>query len=636
MKQQLLLILLLSFTFSYSQDITIEVESMTFSGPYAGPITSPFNGGAFYGNSDTASKLVNFPTTPGLYEVTLIGACSDNTDAQIDLVIYGENAGVFNFNTPSPVSQTKEINIGASNTNNLNVQLVLTTDTGINDTFVDAITMTYLGDPPPPRADPVIPAQGAFHSGVYRNMFVESGIPETQVSQRMEGIWNQYFVNGDLNNERLFYEVGSDMAYILDTGNDDIRSEGQSYGMMICVQLDKKQEFDKLWKWAKIYSQFGPGNAREGLFSWQVDNNSSFTKIDDNSAPDGEEYYVTALFFADAFWGSQDYPGPFNPVNDIYDYKGQANYILDNMINKALASSGGCPTNLVDLDEKQIVFGICGNSASFTDPSYHLAGFYNIWADVADNNNQLWSDMADTSRTYLLPAASHSSTGLMPDYSTFDGVPTGSQQTFAYDAWRNIMNMAFDFNWFQKEGTILRDLIDRQINFFIAQGSGYGDLYEVNGTQIGGNHSPGLVATNAVGALASDDAKVWPFVDELFNTPIPSGQYRYYNGLLYMMSFMHLSGNFKALTSEGTLSVANNQINSELKIYPNPVQNSINIKISNTTIINSISVYNISGQLVYQSKNNFRQINFEGYSKGLYFLKASTDSGELNKRVIKK
>jgi len=43
------------------------------------------------------------------------------------------------------------------------------------------------------------------------------------------------------------------MGYMEDTGNNDARTEGMSYGMMMCVQMDMKEEFDKLWKWAYTY-----------------------------------------------------------------------------------------------------------------------------------------------------------------------------------------------------------------------------------------------------------------------------------------------------------------------------------------------------------------------------------------------
>jgi endo-1,4-beta-D-glucanase Y len=515
---------------------SIQVEAMTIGGPYAGVITTPFSGVAFYGNGDKVDGGIALSNVTGQYDVAITGASSSDANAQIDLYIEGSKVGVFNFGNTSISTETKSISIN-SNTASKTIQLILSTDSGSNDTFIDKIVFTYKGAVLPPRQAPTLPITGAFDSGVYRNMFVESGKNTTAVSNKLTQMWNQFFVSGDANSGRLLYNVGTDMAYILDTGNDDIRSEGQSYGMMICVQLDKKAEFDKLWKFAKTYSQHPAGNAREGLFSWKL-SKSNYSKTDDNSAPDGEEYYVTALFFAHARWGST---GTFN-------YKAEADYILDSMLNKPAANSGSCPTDLVDTTEKQVVFGICGNSATFTDPSYHLPAFYEIWARYAKNNKQLWADMAIKSRTYLLPRAANPTTGLMPDYSLFDGTPKndGDHGKFEYDAWRNIMNMGVDQAWFKKSSAEITPLINRQIDFFKNKPN-YASLWTLDGTfSRTTDHSPGLVGCNAVGSLALADAKVWPFIDELFDTPIPSGQYRYYDGLLYMMSYMHLSGNFKA------------------------------------------------------------------------------------------
>ena len=36
------------------------------------------------------------------------------------------------------------------------------------------------------------------------------------------------------------------MAYVEDTGNHDVRTEGMSYAMMVCVQMNRKEEFDRL------------------------------------------------------------------------------------------------------------------------------------------------------------------------------------------------------------------------------------------------------------------------------------------------------------------------------------------------------------------------------------------------------
>jgi endo-1,4-beta-D-glucanase Y len=544
MRKLVLMIILLYVSLATSFAQIIQAESMTVGGPFAGKITSPFSGAAFYGNGDKADGSIGLTNVTGLYNVTIAGASSNTSSAQIDLLIDGSKVGTFSFNSTAASNSIKPITI-STGTSAKAIQLLLSTDNGSNDTYVDNISFAYQGPVPPPRPAPTLPTTSAFESGQYRNMFVEAGKSATDVSNKMTQMWNQFFVNGDANSQKLFYPVGTDMAYILDTGNDDIRSEGMSYGMMICVQLDKQTEFNKLWKFAKTYSQHPAGATRAGLFSWQL-SKTDFSKKDDNSAPDGEEYYVTSLFFAHARWGSA---GTFN-------YKAEADYILDNMLNKPAAGSGGCPTNLIDVVKKQVVFGICGNSSTFTDPSYHLPAFYEIWARYASRNNQLWTDMAVQSRTYLLPKAAHPTTGLMPDYSTFDGVAVndGDHGKFEYDAWRNIMNMGFDQAWFKQSSSTITPLINRQIDFFKNK-PGYASLWTLDGTFSRTNdHSPGLVACNAVGSLALADAKVWPFIDELFDTPIPSGQYRYYDGLLYMMSYMHLSGNFKIYTPGGVVT----------------------------------------------------------------------------------
>ena len=60
-----------------------------------------------------------------------------------------------------------------------------------------------------------------------------------------------------------------------------------------------------------------------------------------------------------------------------------------------------------------------------------------------------------------------------------------------------------------------------------------------------GHRSPGLMATNAVAALAADRAIGEPFVQALWDQPIPTGQYRYYDGLLVMLGLLQVSGNFR-------------------------------------------------------------------------------------------
>jgi oligosaccharide reducing-end xylanase len=53
------------------------------------------------------------------------------------------------------------------------------------------------------------------------------------------------------------------------------------------------------------------------------------------------------------------------------------------------------------------------------------------------------------------------------------------------------------------------------------------------------------VATNAVASLAATEPRAGKFVEALWNSPIPSGQFRYYDGMWYLMAFLHCSGEFR-------------------------------------------------------------------------------------------
>jgi oligosaccharide reducing-end xylanase len=93
------------------------------------------------------------------------------------------------------------------------------------------------------------------------------------------------------------------LAYITDWANNDARTEGMSYGMMIAVQLDKKREFDAIWNWANTYMLVtDPKNPSVGYFAWSMSTDG--TPRSTGAAPDGEEYFVMALYFAAHRWGN--------------------------------------------------------------------------------------------------------------------------------------------------------------------------------------------------------------------------------------------------------------------------------------------------------------------------------------------
>lgn len=378
---------------------------------------------------------------------------------------------------------------------------------------------------------------GYYSTGNYRNVFVETGRTEAQVKDKLDSMFDKFF-KGDTNNQRLFYESGSDEAYIRDTGNGDVRSEGMSYGMMVCVQMDKKKEFDMLWKWARNHMYQSSGQYK-GFFSWQCNYNGGI--IDTTPASDGDEYFAMALLFAARRWGNG---------TGIFNYESEAQIILDAMLHQA---DDGVGVNMFDKTQNQVVFCPNGGSATFTDPSYHLPAFYELWAlwDKDSSDRAAWSRIASTSREFF-KKSTHATTGLNPDYANFDGTPkdvswSSGHADFRYDAWRVASNISVDYAWWEKDIWASTTFAPKLQSFFKKEGvSTHGSNYTLAGSKLNNDHSPGLVSMNAVTAMASADLQsAKPFVDELWNTAVPSGQYRYYDGMLYMLGMLHLSGSFK-------------------------------------------------------------------------------------------
>jgi oligosaccharide reducing-end xylanase len=61
-------------------------------------------------------------------------------------------------------------------------------------------------------------------------------------------------------------------------------------------------------------------------------------------------------------------------------------------------------------------------------------------------------------------------------------------------------------------------------------------------------HSTGMLAAAAVGSLAAAPGPVADaFLRELWDTPVPAGEQRYFDGMLYLMSMMHLGGEFRVI-----------------------------------------------------------------------------------------
>lgn len=376
--------------------------------------------------------------------------------------------------------------------------------------------------------------RGAFYTGEYPNVLQEIGLTDEEIQTRIDEVWQSLFY-GDDNTERVYYPVGEDMAYILDVNNQDVRSEGMSYGMMIAVQTDHQEEFDRLWRWTKTYMYHESGQYK-GYFSWH--NRPDGTRIDRNPASDGEIWFAMALFFASGRWGNGE---------GILNYEAEANAILNAMLHTEGPRSGA--TNMFDAETKMVVFvPDFGRVSEFTDPSYHTPYFYELWARWADQDREFWAEAAQVSRAFWRTTV-HPETGLMPNYAEFTGepVPWDNYGEFFYaDAWRTIMHIAVDYSWFAADEWQVEQS-NRLLRFFYDLGiDRYNSRFMIDGTPASPQHrSLGLIAMNAVAALAADDPIRLEFVQAFWDAQLNVGQYRYYDNLLYMLALLHLSGEFR-------------------------------------------------------------------------------------------
>lgn len=380
----------------------------------------------------------------------------------------------------------------------------------------------------------------------YRNLFLEAGYSKTEIDKKVSKAYHDLFEGPN----RIYFEVGDTMGYVSDIKNHDARTEGMSYGMMVAVQFNKKEVFDRIWRFSKTYLQHQSG-LREGYFAWSF-NPETMKQNSPGSASDGELYYITSLLFASNKWGND---------SGIHYYN-EARRILDAMWKK---DGTGNIYNLINTEHKQITFVPEAKGHNWTDPSYHLPAFYEIWAKYAkDGHEQFYKACADTSRVFLHRAC-HPVTGLNADYTEFSGKPHSTPwmpAAFRYDSWRVPMNIAMDYMWYGKDKKWQKDYAKRFQNFLRSKGlDEYEDQFNLDGTRPdfilrAGDvkklrHSIGLVSTAATTALIYDEKASLDFVHAIWNAklePYDDGYFDpYYDGLLYLFSLMHLSGNYQII-----------------------------------------------------------------------------------------
>lgn len=88
--------------------------------------------------------------------------------------------------------------------------------------------------------------------------------------------------------------------------------------------------------------------------------------------------------------------------------------------------------------------------------------------------------------------------------------------------------------------------------------------------------------------------------------------------------------------NSATLGVDLAHLQNEISIYPNPVINTLNIQNNSNAIINSISIYNVLGEVVLQIENPSTKLSLNNLNFGVHLVKINTDKGAIHKTILKK
>jgi oligosaccharide reducing-end xylanase len=344
-------------------------------------------------------------------------------------------------------------------------------------------------------ATATVPGNGCTPPGAYANLFI-SLLGQTQGASdaKIQAAWNQLYNPSNANT--VFYTgPASGEAYIKDVADNAVRSEGQGYGLMTAVQLNHQTEFDEMWAFVKHY--MWPSGT---TIHWQVTTSGGVNGS--GGAPDGDEWMAAALVFAHYRWGD---------TSGKYNYGTEA----QNTLNLVRTTDFSSTYHLV-----RYYTGTDGNG---TDASYMLPAFYQTWACFDTANADFWNTVLTTTRSWLQTAAG--STGNIGDQSSFAGATTNSGGD---DKLRIVANFMSDYNFYNADP------------FEATYASEYATWVSSNN-----NGSTAMLACNGLlgFGLPASSGKAW--VQKLWNAAIPTGNYRYYDGTLYMNALLYVSGAFQ-------------------------------------------------------------------------------------------
>jgi len=370
----------------------------------------------------------------------------------------------------------------------------------------------------------------------YPNPFVDVlGQTQQAVDDKIEAAFQRLF-HGDPNTEAIYVPVAPDGAYIQDVLHDDVRTEGMGICMLAAVELDHREEFDRLWSYVASSLRYDTG-PQAGYFRSRCSDRSAAERSVPCADPYGQQQITMALLFAHGRWGSD---------TGTIDYGAEVLRSLEVMRHKQ-EQNGGVVDDVTDMFDEQTQIAVDqpnGEQARITRPSNVMPGYYALWAEATGDDT--WRDLTRAGRSFL-EATAHPSTGLFPLRSSFSGVPEpGSDARFVPEGYRTQLNMTID-QVFAEGDTWYVSEADRLLDFFSAQGlTSYGSRYELDGSRcLDCQRSVALVAVNGVSAMIATQAQRSAFIQAVWDATPLGGSGRYYDGIMHLMALLTLGGRLR-------------------------------------------------------------------------------------------
>ena len=136
----------------------------------------------------------------------------------------------------------------------------------------------------------------------------------------------------------------------------------------------------------------------------------------------------------------------------------------------------------------------------------------------------------------------------------YDGTPVYSQpggndrhDWYYSDAYRTIANIGLDYLWFAADPWE-KEIAAKLQQFYQETAKDNQDgVFLIDGTPVEQKalHPVAVIATNAQASLAADGQYARDCVLKFWNTPLRTGNRRYYDNCLYLFALLALSGRYR-------------------------------------------------------------------------------------------